>query len=243
MPELNASDASDASGADQSALDGAPGQAGGPGMRLVILGKQGAGKGTQAERLAQFAGVPRISTGDMFRTAVRSGSRWGRQAAAFMDAGELVPDDVVVGMVTERLAQDDVQKRGFVLDGFPRSVAQAEALDRIADPELVISLEVPTEMVLNRLAGRRTCEVCGANYGPDNPPGDDSICDVCGGKVVQREDDTEAAISRRLEVYEERTAPLVAWYLASDRLAAVDGTGTPDLVTKRLQRAIETRLR
>ena len=128
--------------------------------------------------------MPRISTGDMFRAAVRSGSRWGKQAAAYMDAGELVPDDVVVGMVTERLGQDDVQKRGFVLDGFPRSVAQAEALDRIADPELVISLEVPTEMVLQRLAGRRTCEVCGTNYGPDNPPVDDSICDVCGGKVV-----------------------------------------------------------
>jgi adenylate kinase len=215
----------------------------GPGTRLVILGKQGAGKGTQAERLAKNLGVPRISTGDMFRSAVRSGSRWGAQAAAFMDAGELVPDDVVVGMVTERLAQDDVQKRGFVLDGFPRSVAQAEALDRIADPELVISLEVPTEMVLRRLAGRRTCVECGANYGPDKPPLESGICDVCGGKVVVREDDTEAAISRRLAVYEERTAPLVAWYLASDRLAAVDGTGTPDSVTKRLLRAIETRLR
>jgi adenylate kinase len=212
------------------------------GMRLVILGKQGAGKGTQAERLAQQLGVPRISTGDMFRSAVRSGSRWGNEAAKYMDAGELVPDDVVVGMVTERLGFDDVQKRGFVLDGFPRSVAQAEALDRIADPELVISLEVPTEMVLRRLAGRRTCESCGTNYGPDNPPTDDNFCDVCGGKVVVREDDTEAAISRRLQVYEERTAPLVAWYLASDRLAAVDGTGSPDSVTKRLLRAIETRL-
>jgi adenylate kinase len=212
------------------------------GMRLVILGKQGAGKGTQAERLAQHLGVPRISTGDMFRSAVRAGSRWGKEAAKYMDAGELVPDDVVVGMVTERLGLDDVQKRGFVLDGFPRSVAQAEALDRIADPELVISLEVPTEMVLRRLAGRRTCDTCGANYGPDNPPTDDNVCDVCGGKVVVREDDTAAAISRRLEVYEERTAPLVAWYLASDRLAAVDGTGSPDAVTKRLLRAIETRL-
>jgi adenylate kinase len=223
--------------------DVAPDQLDRVGMRLVILGKQGAGKGTQAERLAQHLGVPRISTGDMFRAAVRSGSRWGKQAAAFMDAGELVPDDVVVGMVTERLGLEDVQKRGFVLDGFPRSVAQAEALDRIADPELVISLEVPTEMVLNRLAGRRTCEDCGTNYGSDNPPSDDHICDVCGGKVVVRLDDTAAAISRRLAVYEEQTAPLVAWYLSSDRLAAVDGTGTPDNVTKRLLRAIETRLR
>lgn len=212
-------------------------------MRLVILGKQGAGKGTQAERLAQHLGVPRISTGDMFRAAVRSGSRWGKEAAHYMDAGELVPDDVVVGMVTERLAQPDVQERGFILDGFPRSVAQAQALDRIADPELVISLEVPTEMVLARLAGRRTCEVCGTNYGPENPPSDESTCDVCGGKVVVREDDTAAAISRRLEVYEQQTAPLVAWYLSSDRLASVDGTGSPANVTKRLLRAIENRLR
>ena len=237
--EMSPSNGADDFAPDQPGSD----QAAGAGTRLVILGKQGAGKGTQAERLAQHLGVPRISTGDMFRSAVRSGSRWGKQAAAFMDAGELVPDDVVVGMVTERLALDDVQKRGFVLDGFPRSVAQAEALDRIADPELVISLEVPTEMVLQRLAGRRTCEECGTNYGPDNPPSDDSLCDVCGGKVVIREDDTEAAISRRLAVYEEQTAPLVAWYLSSDRLAAVDGTGSPDNVTKRLLRAIETRLR
>lgn len=212
------------------------------GRRLVILGKQGAGKGTQAERLAGVLDVPRISTGDMFRIAVRSGSPWGKEAASYMESGELVPDDVVVGMVTERLAEDDVQQRGFILDGFPRSVAQAEALDEIADPQLVISLEVPTEQVLRRLAGRRTCQSCGANYGPDSLPKVEDVCDVCGGPVVQRDDDTEAAISRRLAVYEERTAPLVAWYLATDRLATVDGAGSPDLVTARVLRAIEGRL-
>lgn len=229
------------------ALNGAgdpdPAPGGAPAVRLVVLGKQGAGKGTQAERLARHLGVPRISTGDMFRAAVRSGSHWGEMAREYnMEGGELVPDSVVVGMVEERLAEPDVADRGYILDGFPRSVAQAEALDRIASPQLVISLDVPTATVLRRLAGRRTCESCGTNYGPDHAPAVEGVCDVCGGRVVQREDDTEAAIARRLAVYEEQTAPLVAWYLGTDRLAAVDGSGPPDAVTKRVLRAIENRL-
>ncbi len=215
------------------------------GTRLVILGKQGAGKGTQAGRLARHFGVPRISTGDMFRLAVKSGSQWGQKAASYMDSGELVPDDVVIGMVEERLAKEDAEDEGFVLDGFPRSVAQAEALDEILGDHavnLVISLDVPTEVVLRRLAGRRVCEECEANYGIDARPDHDWTCDRCGGKVIQREDDTEAAISRRLELYEQQTAPLVAWYLSTDRLASVDGEGVPDVVTGRILRAIENRL-
>ncbi len=215
------------------------------GTRLVILGKQGAGKGTQAGRLARQFGVPRVSTGDMFRSAVKSGSQWGQKAASYMDSGELVPDDVVIGMVEERLARDDAEDGGFVLDGFPRSVAQAEALDEILEDhavDLVISLDVPTEVVLRRLAGRRVCENCEANYGIDAPPDQNWTCDRCGGKVIQREDDTEAAISRRLELYEQQTAPLIAWYLSTDRLASVDGEGAPDIVTGRILRAIENRL-
>jgi adenylate kinase len=211
----------------------------------VILGKQGAGKGTQAERLARQYEVPRISTGDMFRLAVRSGSDAGQQAKQYMDEGDLVPDDVVVALVDERLREDDARDRGFVLDGFPRNVNQASALDDMLAPDgvdLVIELDVPTEVVLRRLAGRRTCVGCGTNYGPDALPRDDSTCDICGDKVVVREDDTEAAIARRLALYDRQTEPLVAWYLGKDKLAPVDGQGAPDTVTARLFRAVDSRL-
>jgi adenylate kinase len=212
----------------------------------VVLGKQGAGKGTQCVRLARHYAVPHISTGDMFRAAVRSGSEFGARAKKYMESGDLVPDDVVIGLVQERLTDDDARLRGFVLDGFPRTVHQAEALDEMLSPngvELVIDLEVATDVVLKRLASRRVCIECGTNYSVERPPTDDSICDVCGGKVVQRADDTVAAIRRRLELYEEQTAPLIAWYLAKDKLVTVDGVGEPDRVTTRLIRAIDGRLR
>ena len=183
----------------------------------------------------------------MFRAAVRSGSEFGAKARKFMDAGDLVPDDVVIGLVQERLRQDDARLRGFVLDGFPRTVHQAEALDEMLAPqggvELVVDLEVPTDVVLRRLASRRVCVECGTNYSVERPPEDPETCDICGGKVVQREDDTESAIRRRLELYEEQTAPLIAWYLAKDKLVTVDGVGEPDRVTTRLIRAIDRRLR
>jgi len=212
--------------------------------RLVILGKQGAGKGTQAERLAHHYRVPRVSTGDIFRAAVKEGTEAGERAKVFMDAGDLVPDKVVVAVVAERLGEPDAE--GFVLDGFPRNLAQAEALDGMVQPDgvdLVIELQVPKAMVLLRLAGRRVCVDCGTNYslgrtGVD----DDGVCDRCGGKVILREDDTETAINRRLELYEKETEPLVAWYMAKDRLAPVDGVGAPDEVTARVLRAIDGRL-
>jgi adenylate kinase len=212
---------------------------------LVILGKQGAGKGTQAIRLSQHFGVPRISTGDMFRMFVKGDSDVGRRASTYMESGDLVPDDVVNEMVRERLTELDAADRGFVMEGFPRNVAQAGALDEMLSPhhvDLVIELDVPTGVVLKRLAGRRVCSVCGLNYSVDAPPKQDWSCDECGGSVVQREDDTEAVIGRRLHQYDKQTAPLVAWYLATDRLAAVDGEGDPDTVTRRLLRAIENRL-
>jgi adenylate kinase len=208
------------------------------------LGKQGAGKGTQAERLARHYRVPKIATGDMFRAAVKAGTEYGRKARSYMDEGELVPDDVVIGLVKERLAEPDA-RIGFVLDGFPRNVEQAKALDEILAPrgvDLVVELSVPTEVVLERLATRRVCSECGTNYSPARPPADDWVCDVCGGKVVVRDDDNAAAIKRRLDLYAEQTEPLVAYYMGQDKLAAVDGLGTVDTVSQRLLRGIEGRL-
>ena len=215
-----------------------------PGARLVILGKQGAGKGTQCTRLARHYVVPHISTGDMFRATVRAGTEFGKKAKEFMDAGELVPDEVVIGVVAERLSQDDTANRGFILDGFPRNVHQAKELDEILAPtglDLAIDLDVPTDVVLQRLASRRVCISCGTNYSAESPPAKDWMCDVCGGEVVQREDDTESAIARRLRIYEEETEPVLIWYLQQDKLTAVDGTGSPDAVTSRLIRAIDNR--
>jgi adenylate kinase len=215
-----------------------------PGARLVLLGKQGAGKGTQCVRLARHYVVPHISTGDMFRAAEKSGSDFGGRLAAFMRAGELIPDEIVLGVVSERLDQDDTKSRGFILDGFPRTATQAEALSKMLAPrdlDLAVDLEVPTEIVLKRLSSRRVCLDCGTNYSTANRPRVDWTCDVCGGEVVQREDDTEEAIERRLKLYEEQTEPLIAWYLERDMLVAVDGIGTPDEVTARLVRAIDRR--
>jgi len=215
-----------------------------PGARLVLLGKQGAGKGTQCTRLALHYIVPHISTGDIFRAAVRAGTEFGRKARGYMDSGELVPDEVVIGVIKERLDQDDTKSRGFVLDGFPRTVHQADELDEVLAPrglDLAIDLEVDMAVVLKRLASRRVCVNCGANYSVDTPPKINWSCDICGNEVIQRADDTEGAIKRRLDLYEEQTAPLIAWYLERDKLVAVNGEGHPDTVTNRLIRAIDHR--
>lgn len=216
-----------------------------PGARLIVLGKQGAGKGTQAIRLSRHYVVPHISTGDVFRSAVRSGSEFGSLAKEYLDAGELVPDEVVIGVVKERLTHDDTTHRGFVLDGFPRTVAQAEALVEILEPhtlDLALDLEIDTDHVLARLASRRVCGDCGANYSVvDNPPRVRGICDVCGGEVVQRDDDTEGAIRRRLELYERETAPLIRWYGEREILAQIQGLGAPDEVTERMIVEIDRR--
>ena len=216
-----------------------------PGARLVLLGKQGAGKGTQCVRLSRHYVVPHISTGDMFRAAVRVGTEFGRKAKEYMDAGELVPDDVTVGVVQERLDQDDTRNRGFILDGFPRNVFQAEALEDYLAPDglhLVIDIELPTEEALLRLASRRTCSSCGSIYSLANPPAVDWTCDLCGGEVVLRDDDTNAeSIRRRLEIYENSTAPLIEFYMRRDRLAPIDGLGSPDDVFQRIVKAIDHR--
>jgi adenylate kinase len=216
-----------------------------PGARIVVLGKQGAGKGTQAVRLSRHYVVPHVSTGDTFRSSVRSGSEFGQKAKTYLDAGELLPDEVVIGMVRERLTKDDTTHRGFILDGFPRTVGQAAALMEIVAPrsiDVVLNLEIATSEVLGRLACRRVCTDCGANYGEvDNPPRVPGICDVCGGDVVQRDDDTEMAIRRRLELYERETAPLIEWFEKRGLLATVAAVGTPDEVTDRLVAEVNRR--
>lgn len=218
------------------------------GPRLVMLGRQGAGKGTQCVRLARHYVVPHISTGDMLRMAVKEKTDFGRKAEEYMKAGKLLPDDVIVGIVAERLQRDDTRNRGYILDGFPRTVGQAEALAEITEEsgqplDLVIDLEVPEEVVVERISKRRVCVDCGTNYSVDAPPRYDWTCDVCGGDVRQRDDDTEEAVRQRLALYQEQTSPLISWYEERGLLVAVDGLGHPDEVTRRLIRAIDSRRR
>ena len=214
------------------------------GVRMVMLGRQGAGKGTQCVRLSRHYVVPHISTGDMLRAAVREGTPLGRKAGEIMSDGGLVPDDLMIGIVDERLDHDDTTRRGYVLDGFPRTVGQAVALAEItaARPlDLVIDLDVAKEDVLERLASRRVCVDCGTNYSIDRPPKYGWVCDNCGGDVVQRDDDKPAAIEKRLDEYERETAPLIDWYRDRGLLEVVDGLGTTDEVTQRLYDVIDRR--
>jgi adenylate kinase len=211
---------------------------------MVMLGRQGAGKGTQCVRLSRHYVVPHISTGDMLRAAVRVGTELGRKAAELMAAGELVPDDVMIGIVEERLDADDTTRRGYILDGFPRTVDQAEALAKITVSrplDVVIDLDVDRKIVLRRLTGRRVCDDCGANYSSSAPPKYGWVCDNCGGDVVQRDDDKPAAIERRLSEYEAKTAPLIAWYQERGLLEIVDGFGSTDQVLVRLVTIIDQR--
>ena len=214
------------------------------GVRMVMLGRQGAGKGTQCVRLSRHSVVPHISTGDMLRAAVRDRTDLGRKAAEIMAAGDLVPDDVMIGIVDERLNRGDTTQRGYILDGFPRTVDQADALAKITVSrplDVVIDLDVPREVVLARLAARRMCDDCGANYSTSSPPRYGWVCDNCGGDVIQREDDKPAAIERRLTEYEAKTAPLVAWYEERGLLEIIDGQAGTDTVLVRLVTTIDKR--
>ena len=198
-------------------------------MNIIIMGLPGAGKGTQAAKIIKKYSIPHISTGDMFRLAIKNETDLGRQAKAFMDQGELVPDEVTVGIVKERLSQSDV-KDGFLLDGFPRTVDQAEALNNImtelgSQIDQTIYVEVPEEELMNRLTGRRICETCGATYHlVFNPPKTEGICDLDGGKLYQREDDNPETVQNRLEVNIKQTAPLLDFYKGLGVLATVDGS-------------------
>jgi adenylate kinase len=213
-------------------------------MRVVLLGPPGAGKGTQARRLAARWSVPQIATGDMLREAVARGTRLGLEARRYMDAGELVPDAVIIGLVRERLAQPDGRK-GFVLDGFPRTVAQAEALDQLLEAEgtpldRVVLFQLVDEELVIRLSGRRVCGSCGRNYHVSfSPPRVAGRCDACGGELSQRTDDEEATVRRRLAVYARDTRPLVDYYRRRGLLSTVSGAGTMDAVQAELVKATE----
>jgi adenylate kinase len=214
------------------------------GARIVLLGRQGAGKGTQCVRLSRHFVVPHISTGDILRAAVREGTELGKMAKAVIDAGQLVGDDIMVGIVAERLQADDARLRGYILDGFPRTVAQAVALDEItaeSPVDLAIDLDVPRDLVLSRLSARRVCRDCGANFQATGQDPSPWTCDNCGGDVVQRDDDTPTAINQRLDLYETQTQPLIDYYGSSGRLVTVNGVGSPDDVFERLTEAVEQR--
>lgn len=208
-------------------------------MRLVLLGAPGAGKGTQAKKLIDKYAIPQISTGDILRQAVAEGTPLGKEAKSYMDKGELVPDKVVLGLVEERLKQDDC-KKGYILDGFPRNTAQAEALDVILGDigmplTAAISVDVPKEDLMKRLTGRRTCRNCGQMYNVHfSPPKKEGACDKCGGELYQRDDDKEETIRRRLDVYEAQTAPLIDYYGKKGILHAVQGTGSIDDIFGRM---------
>ncbi len=215
-----------------------------PGARLIILGRQGAGKGTQCVRLSRHFVVPHISTGDMLRAAVREKTALGLMAKEVMDAGGLVSDDIMIGIVRDRLSAPDADTRGYILDGFPRTIEQATALDGICDElgkpiDVVLDLNVPREIVLERISSRRVCRDCGTNYTASGNEPSPWICDVCGGDVMQRDDDTPESVNRRLDLYEEQTFPLIKHYGDQNRLSVVNGVGQPDAVFDRLVKAVE----
>ncbi len=216
----------------------------GSGVRLVLLGKPGAGKGTQAALLSAHYGVEHLSTGDVFRAAVAQGTPTGLEVKTYLDTGELVPDEIVIRVVDEHFAAGGPLEDGFILDGFPRTLVQAEELEKVLIDhplDLVLDLEVPESTILDRIAGRRVCANCGATYHVSNRPQVNWTCDVCGGEVVQRDDDTEAAVANRLKVYERQTVPIIDFYKDLGKLVEVDGVGEGTEVQKRLVEEIDRR--
>lgn len=197
-------------------------------MRLLIMGRPGAGKGTQAANIKEYYGIPHISTGDMFRAAIKEGTELGKLAKSYMDKGALVPDEVTIGIVKERLLKDDC-KKGFLLDGFPRNVLQAEALDSFMKEQgigldAVLDVNVDASILIRRIVGRRICKTCGATYHIEfNKPKKDGICDNCGTPLIQRADDTIETAGSRLDVYDKQTAPLLAYYEKQNLLKTVNG--------------------
>ncbi len=193
-------------------------------MNLILLGAPGAGKGTQAEVICEKLSIPAISTGNIIREALKNGTEMGLKAKSYMDEGKLVPDDVVIGIIKERLSQDDCQN-GFILDGFPRTIPQAEALDQMGIViDRVISIEVPDDKIATRMAGRRVCPKCGASYHTEyKKPAKEGVCNACGAELVQRKDDAPETVLERLRVYHEQTEPLKGYYENAGKLRLVEG--------------------
>jgi adenylate kinase len=215
-------------------------------MNLILLGPPGAGKGTQAKFLVKAFNIPQVSTGDILRGAVKEQSPMGIKAKGFMDAGALVPDEVVVGIVRERLALPDCAN-GFILDGFPRTLAQADSLkgtlgEMGKNIEHVVSIVVDNEELLQRITGRRTCRSCGRGFHVAfDPPKREGVCDECGGELYQRDDDSEATMRKRLDVYDRQTAPLIAYYEKESLLRTVRGTGSIEDIQKKIMEVIKDR--
>lgn len=209
-------------------------------MNIIFLGAPGAGKGTQAERIADAYQIPTVSTGNMIREALANGTEMGLKAKAFIEAGNLVPDEVVIGIIKERLAKDDCAK-GFILDGFPRTIPQAEALEEMGvEIDKVVDIEVADEIIKARMSGRRVCPKCGAPYHIETlRPKVDGICDKCGTELQQRKDDIPETVADRLTVYHSQTEPLKDFYAERGKLAEVDGLGSVDEITKRVKSALE----
>lgn len=208
-------------------------------MKLILLGAPGAGKGTQAEILSQTLGIPTISTGNILRAAIKNGTPTGLKAKSFMDAGHLVPDDVIIGIITERLAEKDCEN-GYILDGVPRTIAQAEALEQAGiNFDHVVSIEISDETIMTRMTGRRVCEHCGASYHlVAVPPKVEGICDKCGSKLVQRHDDEPETVKNRLVVYHKETEPLKDFYAQRGLLRPVDNQPTVEATSKAILRVL-----
>ena len=212
-------------------------------LRAVLLGPPVAGKGTQAVRLVEKYEIPHISTGDIFRKNIKEGTELGKKAQEYMNAGALVPDELVVDLVKDRLQQDDC-KNGFLLDGFPRTIFQAEKLDEFLSEsnlkmDIVINLKVEKEALIKRLTGRRVCKDCGASYHIVNiPPKKEGVCDICGGELIQRKDDNIETVENRINVYEEQTAPLIGYYKEAGSLVDFDGEASLDEVFDAIVQAI-----
>jgi adenylate kinase len=213
-------------------------------MRLVLIGPPGAGKGTQARALSELCAIPQVASGDLLRAAVRDRTELGTQAQAFMDRGELVPDELVIKLIENRLDSDDARK-GFILDGFPRAVSQAKALGAMLERrgtaiDCAVAISVADEEIVKRISGRRTCAKCAAMYHVSfEPPRKPGVCDKCGGELMQRDDDREETVRNRLSVYNESTRPVLDFYRAESLLSEVDGIGRPDEVEARILKVLD----
>lgn len=212
-------------------------------MKIIMLGAPGAGKGTQAKMLADRYGIPHVSTGDIFRANIKEGTELGKKAKAYMDAGELVPDELTVDLLIDRISKEDCQK-GYILDGFPRTLNQArkltEALAETGDIDYAVNVDVPDDAIVVRMSGRRVCPACGASYHIVNiPPRKEGICDRCGAEIVQRKDDNPETVQNRLDVYHEQTQPLIDYYKALDTEVDIDGTQPMEAVFEAIVSKLE----
>lgn len=208
-------------------------------MKLILLGAPGAGKGTQAQKLVENYKIPQVSTGDLLRAAVADGTELGKKANEYMTAGKLVPDDVVIGLIEERLKKDDTAN-GFILDGFPRTVPQADKLGEITGIDSVVNIDVDTSILVDRLTGRRTCKECNAMFHMVfNPPKAEGICDACGGELYQRADDNTETVKSRLDTYNDNTAPLIGYYRDKGVLKDVNGQGAIDEIFQNILGVLE----